>query len=139
MPSLTRPIDNPTRRHDSWGSGQYRALRGGRLHDGLDIIARPGERIKSPIDGVIYKDVQAYKDDPSFRGVRIRGEGQWKGYDVKILYVQGSFSGAVRAGEEIGMAQDLSKRYPGIKNHIHLEVRKNGIKVSPASLFNLCF
>jgi murein DD-endopeptidase MepM/ murein hydrolase activator NlpD len=129
----------PTRRTDAWGSGQYGAGRGDRRHHGLDIVARPTEAICSPIDGTVVREAYPYANDRRFRGLVIRGTGSWDGYEVKLFYVDGHFSGQVRAGQVVGRAQDLSGRYPGITNHVHLEVRERGRELSPSELFGLCF
>jgi hypothetical protein len=63
----------------------------------------------------------------------------WTGYEVKIFYVDGLFQGKAQAGDVIGHAQDVSRRYAGITNHVHLEVREHGCELSPAELFGMCF
>jgi hypothetical protein len=39
----------------------------------------------------------------------------------------------------IGRAQDVRVRYPGITNHVHLEVRFNGAEQSPLNSFGMSF
>lgn len=133
--------DQKSRQRDRFGSGQFHASRdhGSRPHQGLDIVAAAGEQIFSPIDGTVVRDAQPYPNDPTFRGVVIQGTEEWEGYEVKMFYVQGLRSGPVDAGAPVGFAQDLSKKYPGITNHVHLEVRKNGVLLSPNELYALCF
>ncbi|HEV7676379.1 MAG TPA: M23 family metallopeptidase [Candidatus Angelobacter sp.] len=132
-----------TRFRDQWGSGQFGASRPGhvhsRLHQGLDITAEPGEPIRSPIDGVITREAFPYKGDNRFRGLLIEGVNEWKGIEVKIFYVQGMIQGRVDAGQIIGTAQDLSLRYRGITNHVHIEVRTSGTLVNPLEFFGMCF
>lgn len=128
-----------SRGNDGHGSGQFGAKRGARLHQGLDIEARPGEEIYSPIEGDVLREALPYADDQSFRGLVIRGSGQWSGYEVKIFYVDGFFCGRVAPGTEIGRAQDLTFKYPGIKNHVHLEVRYHGKVMSPDEVYGMCF
>jgi hypothetical protein len=93
----------------------------------------------SPIDGQVLREAIPYRNDPSFRGVVIQGIGEWLGYEVKLFYVQGIVSGPVRAGQAVGTAQDLGGRYPGITNHVHLEVRRGGMVIDPDQLFDICF
>src|SRR5262249_44317344 len=124
MPHFSAITNGPSRRTDAWGSGQYGAGRGGRKHHGLDIVARPAESIHSPIDGDLVREARPYATDRRFTGVVIRGTGSWLGYEVKLFYVDGEFSGPVRAGDVVGHAQDLAVKYPGITNHVHFEVRK---------------
>ena len=77
--------------------------------------------------------------DSRYRGVVINGTGEWKGFEVKVFYVEGSFSGPVRVGDIVGQAQNVARKYPGITNHVHLEVRKNGKVLSPFEVFGSCF
>lgn len=139
MPTFSPVTTGPSRRTDAWGSGQYGAGRGGRTHHGLDIVARPAEPIRSPIDGMVVRETVPYANDPRFRGLVIRGTATWEGYEVRLFYVDGLFSGQTQAGQVVGYAQDLSGRYPGITNHVHLEVRERGHELSPSQLFGLCF
>lgn len=125
-----------SRASDRFGSGQFGASRGSRKHQGLDVKAKPGEVVHSPIDGVIVRECVPYAP---FTGLLIRGTGEHSGYEVKLFYVQGNFCGSVKAGEPIGTAEDLAVKYPGITNHVHLEVRKNGAIVAPFDLFEMCF
>lgn len=135
-----RPItDSPSRALDSWGSGQFGAGRGSHIHQGLDVITRPGQRILSPIDGDIVREAHPYAGDLRYRGAVIRGTGQWSGYEVKLFYVDGFRSGAVLAGEEMGKAQDISVKYPGITNHVHVEVRFQDLLLNPMEMFGMCF
>lgn len=124
---------------DAFGQGHFGAARGGRLHQGLDIETAPGEEIMSPVDGEVIREALPYHDDPAFRGLVIRGVGAWAGYEVRIFYVDGLLSGRVEAGSVVGRAQDLKHRYPGITNHIHVEVRLGGMTLSPSEIYAMCF
>lgn len=128
-----------SRRTDGFGSGQYGAPRGSGTHHGLDVVARAGEDVMSPIDGVVVREALPYANDPSYRGILIRGTGEWSGIEVKMFYVIGRKSGQVAAGEVVGTAQDISMKYPGITNHVHLEVRQDGIEVPPFTIFGMCY
>jgi len=139
MPTFSAITTGPSRRIDPWGSGQYGAGRGHRTHHGLDIVAKPGEAIRSPIDGDVVREAHPYANEPRFSGVVIRGSGDWDGYEVKLFYVHGLFSGAAKSGQILGHAQDLTRRYPGITNHVHLEVRQRGRELPPGDLFGICF
>jgi hypothetical protein len=129
-----------SRATDRYGSGQFHAGRtkGKKHHEhqGLDVQAKPNESIFSPIDGDIIREAVPY---PPFTGVVIRGKGAYAGYEVKLFYVQGYFSGHVTAGTPIGVAEDLSIKYPGITNHVHLEVRSGGKVVPPFDVYQMCF
>jgi hypothetical protein len=134
-PLFGRVTSGPTRQNDVWGSGHYGSGRKGRLHHGLDLLANPGEAVTSPVDGVIVRQAAPYTDDPRYGGVLIRGTGPWTGFEIKLFYVESHVRGAVRIGEVVGHAQDVRRRYPGIGNHVHIEVRRHGIELDPAELF----
>lgn len=130
-----------SRNRDAFGSGQFGASRsaGSRTHQGLDIIADPQEAIFSPIKGTIIREALPYKNDASIRGIVMNGREEWQGYRIKIFYVQGLLSGDVFPGQLIAYAQDLRKKYPGITNHIHIEVLRNGRAIVPHEIFAQCF
>jgi len=130
-----------SRTHDQFGSGQFGSSRdhGSRFHQGLDVVASPREMIFSPIRGKVVREALPYKNDLSVRGVVIRGIGEWTGYEIKIFYADGLISGEVAPGQHIAFAEDLSRKYPGITNHVHIEVRCKGRVVPPQDLFAQCF
>jgi murein DD-endopeptidase MepM/ murein hydrolase activator NlpD len=123
------------RGEDDWGSGAYGAGRGDRLHRGLDIVAQPGDPILSPMDGELVREAAPYEDDTRYSGVLLRGHGAWEGVEIKLFYLDGPHEGRVRAGDPIGIAQDLGQKYPGITNHVHVEVRRQGDLLDPTPLF----
>ena len=125
-----------SRQHDSQGYGHFGAPRqrptGMGTHQGIDLITDPGELLFAPIDGDIVREA-IYGP---FTGIVIRGSGAWSGYDVKVLYARGYRSGPVKAGDLIGYAEDISIKYgSNITNHVHVEVRTDGVLVSPHYLF----
>ena len=124
-----KPLVEPTmksRGSDAYGSGQHGARRDGgtRAHAGLDVIATANQEIFSPMDGTVIREAFPYKDDPRYRGILVRGTGAFAGYEMKLFYVNGLFSGEAKAGQLIGHAADLRIKYPGITNHIHLEMTR---------------
>jgi hypothetical protein len=139
LPYFRSIVAGPTRRKDQYGSGQFGVTRGHRSHEGLDLVVGPGESIFSPIDGVLVREAQPYAGDSRYQGVVINGEGNWLGYEIKLFYVSGIICGPVRGGQLIGYAQDLSLRYLGITNHIHIEVRNQGRVIGPMEMFGICF
>lgn len=126
------PLHAPTRpwrgwrNTDTWGSGAFLASRdnGNRPHLGSDLIVVPGDAIVSPIDGKVTHLGFAYAGDPYLRSVRILGSGKHAGVEVRLLYVDPSVSEGqiVLADSSIGVAQKVSSRYPGITEHVHMEV-----------------
>ena len=97
-----------------------------------------GEPILAPISGLVIREAIPYKDS-LLSGVVIQGSEEYGGIDVKLFYVGGLYCGAVRAGDVIGHAQDLTVRYPGITNHVHLEVYIRGMATSPFDAYKMCF
>ena len=124
---------------DNYGSGQHGASRGGRSHAGLDIVTRANEVIFSPIDGEVIREAFPYHDGTEYRGILIKGTGDYNGYEIKLFYVNGLLSGPVKAGGLIGHAQNLAVKYPGITNHVHLEIYRNGVPINPVEAFRMCF
>lgn len=141
MPRFYQITNQGSRGFDRWGSGQFGASRSGgkRKHKGLDVIAKPGESVRSPIEGDVVREGMPYSNDPGYKYVQIRGTGEYEGYVVKLFYVKGYFSGRVRAGEKVGIAQDLTKRYKNITNHVHMQVKQNGKLLSPFEVYAMCF
>ena len=124
---------------DAHGSGQPGASRGHRDHHGIDVVAHPMQRILSPVDGDIIREAFPYRDEPSMRGIHIRGTGLYAGWEFKLFYVLGLFSGKTKSGQLVGHAQSLASKYPGITNHVHMEVFRRGLQVDPREPFKLCF
>lgn len=137
-PTLSNPINNGIRRgSDKWGSGSFGAPRGARQHNGVDISVSLGEAVLSPIDAKLVRIAYPYATDLSLTGVLLEGVGRHAGFTVKIFYMAPEMSKIgtqVVAGERIGAAQSLLTKYPGIRNHIHLEVRQNGVVIDPQTL-----
>ena len=76
-----------------------------------------------------------YQNAPYHSGFLLTGSN---GYEVKGFYVtlDPSLVGSqVAAGDVLGPAQDLTPRYPGNSNHVHIEIRDaNGVLVDPTTL-----
>jgi hypothetical protein len=104
--------DGRTRQRDSWGRGHYGAPRGSRSHRGLDIVSVPGEVVLSPIAGNVVREAVPYANDASLRGVVIEGSEEWSGFEIKVFYVDGLFTGSVRPGDPLGHAQDITNKIP---------------------------
>lgn len=124
------PVISPTglgMRSDAAGLGHHGAPRGGRLHNGMDFLCVPGQVVISPIEGNCMRYSYPYKD-LSYNGVRIEGSQ----LTVVLWYVTPNFEpsevvkGIVHQGDEIGIAQDVSKKYGdiGMLPHVHLRIEK---------------
>ena len=124
QPDIARPVANPVRGIDVYGSGAFGAPRDGsrRTHHGVDLVAVPGEAVRAPIAGMITRIGPAYAGQGRLQFVEIANPTTH--YVARVLYVgplvrQGV---TVAAGDFIGTAQSLAERYPkGITNHVHVE------------------
>ncbi len=130
---LNEKLVNPTNgriRMDAGGEGHYGASRSKRIngkkafyrHKGLDITCDPGQEVCCPISGRIKRAVRVYTDTPDYTGAIIEGERM----TVRLLYfsLAEKPGAAVLAGQVIGKAQDISKRYQGqgVTPHVHLQI-----------------
>ncbi len=119
---MRSPTGNGVRGADKHGSGTYLAGRGKRLHEGVDYISFPGQEIVAPTKGFIIRERWPYAEPTEgvfYGGVQIRGPN----CVVTIFYFQLDkklIKMNVREGQVIGIAQDLTLKYPGITNHVHL-------------------
>lgn len=72
-----------------------------------------------------------------YTGVLLEGLGKHKGYSIKIFYMNpssGIIGKIVQAGDKIGEAQDLTIKYPGITNHVHIEIKMGNKYEDPSKL-----
>ncbi|MDY6994789.1 MAG: M23 family metallopeptidase [Pseudomonadota bacterium] len=141
--NIANPIFNgKIRGTDCQGSGAYGASRGNRTHEGIDIVAKVGAQVCSPIDGTLTRKAYPYAKDLKYTGVLLTGTGKHKGYTIKIFYMNvwnEVIGQEVTMGETIlGTVQDIAAKYPCQKgkmtNHIHVEVRKNGGLIDPTHI-----
>lgn len=127
------------RGYDPQGQGTFNKPRTHGPHHGLDIMSKPGHHVLSPIDGILDRNAFAHDTaaDRALGGLHIVGTGDWTGYEVWMFYAHPIAHGAIRAGQAIGIAQDLSifPKYKGILNHVHVQVKRGGQFVDPMQLF----
>jgi len=114
-----------------------------RPHLGIDLVCEPGAALVWPCGGLFVLRGQAYPDDLRFFSVHVSPDGQPAGVRVKVLYARpdvAAWPSCVHRGERMGSAQDLRLRYPDpdgagpagpIVNHVHVEVRLDGVAVDP--------
>ena len=125
-------IVNPTglpRRDDPAGSGAFGAPRGWRLHYGTDWLCKPGQPVKAPISGKVNRVVYPYADTRDYQGLEIVAND--KSAIAHIFYIIPMpflLHRTVRAGDTIGYAQDVTRRYPeeeDMKSHVHVTLYVN--------------
>lgn len=118
-------IEPPQRGTDKHGSGAYKASRGSRTHNGIDIACYKGSIILSPNAGIVTKIGYPYSPDNAKKGhlryVQVTEMGK---YRCRYFYVDPSvrLGQDIRPGDELGVSQGLLEIYPGITDHIHYEV-----------------
>lgn len=121
----------PVRGQDDHGSGHYGASRGDHKHRGIDYSCYPGTAIYPYFPGKVTKLGYPYADKLEFRYVQVTDIA---GYDHRYFYIEPS----VRLGDEvtentvIGYSQELP--YEGITQHVHYEVKVDGINIDPATV-----
>jgi hypothetical protein len=119
-------VFNPIRGKDVHGSGHFGASRGNRPHLGIDIITQDGAGIYAPFEMYVDRKSNPYFDDTHLTGIKFTTALDNITYDGRMWYfspdsnIVGRF---VDKGEFIGIAQDLVKKYDGITNHIHFQLR----------------
>ena len=124
---FTNPTDQGVRGIDAQGSGAFGASRAGHTHLGADYITTPGQEVFAVADGRVARLVSG-----EHSGIVI---GDGKGISYKILYMDVDRSigvgSPIRSGQVLGIAQDITTRYPGITNHVHVKLRVNYVVVDP--------
>lgn len=122
-------------RIDPAGSGHFGARRGGRSHRGIDYRCTPGLGVLSPAIGYVSKLGYCYSDDLTWRYVQVTDTG---GLFHRLFYVDPSLQVGDRVTTEsvVGVAQDISTRYPGqqMRPHVHYEVMRDGEYLNPETL-----
>lgn len=124
----------PLRGSDPWGSGAFGAPRGNHAHEGVDFACWPGTFINAICGGVVTKIGYPYGSgrgavhgrDP-YRYIEVRHDDD---HVVRYFYVKPNLMEGeeIEAGEVIGWAQDLWRRFPPkpgniMTPHVHIEVR----------------
>ncbi|SFJ05597.1 M23 family metallopeptidase [Caulobacter sp. UNC279MFTsu5.1] len=136
-PDFANPTGGAPRGHDEFGDGQFGARRdgGSRSHEGVDYVATAGQDVQAPISGYVTKIGYAYAGSSDLKFVEISNPAL--GYVARAFYVKPGVEvgQAVRLGETIGTDQSLQAHYPGITDHVHLEVMQpGGERVNAAEL-----
>lgn len=136
VPDFANPTTGPLRGEDAYGSGHFGAVRDGghRVHDGADYVAAPNTIVYSPISGEVTKLGYAYAKNTALRFVEVTNSVS--SLVSRVLYVDPSvqIGDTLKAGDPIGVAEDLSKRYRGITNHVHVQIAVGRNWLDPASL-----
>jgi murein DD-endopeptidase MepM/ murein hydrolase activator NlpD len=123
---------------DDWGSGRYKAPRGNRRHNGIDVVISPGDIIESLTYGVVTKigwcySVAKHPEKEHLRYVQVTLDGNdFRYFYTEALVAQGD---KIKPGDSLGIAHDLQPFYPGITDHYHFEIiDANGEYADPAEM-----
>ncbi|MBO9707717.1 MAG: M23 family metallopeptidase [Caulobacter sp.] len=136
-PDFANPTGAAPRGHDDFGDGRFGARRdgGSRSHEGVDYVGAAGQDVHAPISGYVTKIGYAYAGSSDLKFVEITNPAL--GYVARAFYVKPGVEvgDSVRLGQPIGTIESLQRRYPGIINHVHLEVMEpGGERVNAAEL-----
>lgn len=128
-------------RSDKAGDGSFGASRGrNKAHRGVDVLVKEGDRIHSPVRGTVSKYGICYADDEDWKYIEIQ-ENISNHYhrffylDLRASPKVGEF---VNKGDFIGVAMDITDRYPsiGMHPHIHYEVKTEDGRYLDPDIFN---
>lgn len=137
QPDFANPSGKDIRGCDDFGCGSFGADRdaGGRRHEGTDFEASAGQKIVAPISGFVSKIGAAYPGDARYHYIQITNPALH--YEARVFYVDPSVheGQAVHLGQPIGRDHSLQARYPGITNHVHLELERIGGRKLDATRF----
>lgn len=109
-----------------WKVREGRRVRVPYSHTGLDLTVEPWGAIIAPRLGTSKRIGIAYPNEFRYHSLLL-DLGTW---EMKILYVWPycSKGKTIHRGEVIGLAEDLTKRYPGVTNHVHVMIRRKGTR-----------
>ena len=118
-PIFLNPTGGRLRGRDAQGEGYYGATRRNsktgntRPHLGLDFVSDVGQEVVASFDGV------ASINKGSKGGVILISKD--KQYRLWLFYITPNIQGEqqVTRGQTIGIANDITQKYPGITNHVH--------------------
>ncbi len=135
-PDFANPTGAAPRGHDDFGDGWFGARRdgGSRDHEGVDYTATAGQAVRAPMSGYVTKIGYAYAGDTSLKFVEITNPAL--NYAARAFYVSPGVEvgQTVRLGQSIGTVESLQGHYPGITDHVHLEILDRGERVNAARL-----
>lgn len=130
-------IEPELRGCDAQGCGHYGASRGKRKHRGVDWAVKPNQKIYANVVGRVSKIGYPYNPSDKAKGfLRYLEIVDTYGNQQRFFYIKSNLrAGAlVQVGTLIGTAQNLTKIYANMTNHIHHEVKSRGKYINPETL-----
>ena len=121
---MISPTGHGIRYSDRWGQGSYGASRdsGQRTHKGIDFVVSPvGQNIVAPCAGNVVRVKRPYADyvkNVLFSGILVRASD----YEYTLFYFEPLneiIGQRIVEGQIIGIAQDISLKYPQMIPHVH--------------------
>ena len=128
------PLDEPlVIRADAKGSGRFGAPRSGhRRHHGVDLEAPRGSPVRAIRGGVV---LTSGKHRGMGRYIEVEHAGGLRSLYAHLDRLLVRVGDRVRQGDVIGtVGKTGNARHPLITPHLHLEVRRHGSPVDPATL-----
>lgn len=128
-------VQTPHRGSDGWGSGEYKASRGHREHNGIDYVACPQSLLVSPVTGVVTKLGYPYASDLSMRYIEVTDNLENRHRFFYVLPMK-EVGDRVVDGDVLGEVQHVEAKYTTpdkiMKNHIHYEIKnQRGDYINP--------
>ncbi len=126
----------PPRITDKYGEGHYLASRGSRLHNGIDLACYKDSIILSASKGWVSKLGYPYNPNDEIKGHLRYVQITFDELDFRYFYVLPlvKVGDVVDIGDPIGTAQGLVDIYPGITDHVHVEIKRNGQFINPGDI-----
>lgn len=131
-------LELPMRGQDLQGAGWYKAPRGKRKHNGIDLVCEKDFIVESLTYGDVTKIGYPYLPSDEERGHLRYVEVTLDGNRFRYFYIHP----LVQVGDKImpniplGVSQDLCSIYTGITQHVHFEIIKpNGKHMNPSDMF----
>jgi len=113
------------RGQDAHGSGEWHAPRVSRKHKGIDYVCEEGDYVRSDVEGKVTKIGYPYNpSDPKKGHLRYVEVTDKERSRVRYFYVEPKVSQGdmIYPSDILGKSQDLTKIWPGMTQHFHLEV-----------------
>jgi len=101
------------------------------FHTGVDVFSKPGEKIYSPIVGKVTRIEDG--ENVNWHGIIIKGSDDDSNYTLRILGIKPliDVEAKVDARTILGIAEDPSIDFPGIKPYLHFELYQDGKRIDP--------
>jgi len=123
----------PIRGSDPQGQGHYGAPRGTGKHNGVDVSCYKGSVILSITGGMVTKIGYPYDPGDKKKGHLRYVQVTFDETNYRYFYIDPfvSVGESVKPEDPLGVSQGLTEIYLGITDHIHFEIKRDGIYLNP--------